>query len=104
MKTIIKDFKKLETALADSEYQSRNRLKNHRKFKVINAKQAVDFLHKKYKDNPNYSQCMFWEQDIKLSKEQYRQRMIYQLGFVCSYEDNKLLQKASDTLKKYLIA
>ncbi len=35
MKTIIKDFKKLKTALRDSQFQAKNRLKNQRKAEKI---------------------------------------------------------------------
>lgn len=46
MKTIIKDFKKLKTALRDSHFQAQNRLKNQRKaekikFKVLSTKENI---------------------------------------------------------------
>ena len=102
MKTIIKDFKKLGTALRDSQFQAQNRLKHRRIYKAKKARDIIKFLHNKFSDRPDYKERLSMGKFT--SKEQYIQYQIKCLSYECGVEDSKMLQTASFTLSKYLIA
>ena len=102
MDTIIKDFKKLKTALRDSQFQSQNRLKHRKIYKAKKAKDIIKFLHNKFSDRPSYKERL--SMGTFTSKEQFIQYQIKCLSYECGFEDSKMLQTADFTLRKYLIA